>query len=54
MLTNPDLFTDRIYHSVHHYTEDEYDVLRCQLSKECDAVFSDPKFMRKLNLVFPE
>jgi hypothetical protein len=54
MLTNPDHFADRIYHSVNQYTEDEYDILRCQLSKECNAVFSDRKFMQKLNSVFPE
>ncbi len=54
MPKNPDLFVDQICHSVNQYSEDEYDVLRCRLSKECDAVFSDPEFVQKLNSVFQE
>ncbi|WFN34167.1 hypothetical protein L1S32_10010 [Methanogenium sp. S4BF] len=54
MSTNPDLFADRIHHSVNRYSEDEYDVLRCRLSKECDAVFADRKFVQKLNSLFQE
>ena len=54
MPTNPDLFAERVQSSVNHYTEDEYDVIRCRLSKECDEIFSDRKFVQKLNGVFPE
>ncbi|MFA5398130.1 MAG: hypothetical protein GX097_06525 [Methanomicrobiales archaeon] len=54
MSTNPDLFSDRIHHSGNQYREDEYDVFECRLSKECEAVFADRKFDRKLTPLFQE
>ena len=53
MPTSPDHFVERIQSSVLQSSEDDFDVIRCRLSKECDELFSDRKFVQKLNDVFP-